>query len=314
MRIGVAIDAACDVPQEFLERNGIAVMPITVKVDGQSFKDNRDPVEIQRFRDQKMGSRSHSAETEPSSVEDVQNLFLDRMVRDFDCVVCLTIMATRSPIHDNVIKASFAILKNYRPIREAAGVTGPFLMRVVDTRTIFAGPGPVIAETVRMIQTGKSPAEVRERAAHVADCSYGYMLPRDLNYLRSRARSKGDRSVSLVSSMLGTALDIKPILRAHRGETGPVGKVRGFEHGAQTLFEYASKRVQAGLLVPSLSISYGGDLDDMRNLPGYHALTRICGDAGVEMLEAPMSITGMVNVGEGAMTLGLASEDHVAEF
>ena len=314
MRIGVAIDAACDVPQEFLERNGIAVMPITVKVDGQSFKDNRDPAEIQRFRDQKMGSRSHSAETEPSSVEDVQNLFLDRMVRDFDCVVCLTIMATRSPIHDNVIKASFAILKNYRPIREAAGVTGPFLMRVVDTRTIFAGPAPVIAETVRMIQAGKSPAEVRERAAHVADCSYGYMLPRDLNYLRSRARSKGDRSVSLVSSMLGTALDIKPILRAHRGETGPVGKVRGFEHGAQVLFEYASKRVQAGLLVPSLSISYGGDLDDMRNLPGYHALTRICGDAGVEMLESPMSITGMVNVGEGAMTLGLASEDHVAEF
>ncbi|MET0255542.1 MAG: DegV family protein [Luteibacter sp.] len=314
MRIGVAIDAACDVPHEFLERNGIAVMPITVKVDEQKFKDDRNPAEIQRFRDQKLGSRSHSAETEASSVEDVQALFLERMVRDFDCVVCLTIMATRSPIHDNVIKASFAILKNYRPVREAAGMTGPFLMRVVDTRNIFAGSAPVVAEAVRMIQAGKSPADVRERAAHVADCSYGYMLPRDLNYLRSRARSKGDRSVSFLSSMLGTALDIKPILRAHRGETGPVGKVRGFEHGAQVLFEYASKRVQAGLLVPSLSLSYGGDLDDMRNLPGYHALTRICGDAGVEILESPMGITGMVNVGEGAMTIGLAGEDHVAEF
>ena len=120
MRIGVAIDAACDLPQDFLERNGISVMPITVKVDGQKFKDDRDPAEIQRFRGQKLGSKSHSAETEPSSVEDVQNLFLDRLVRDYDCVVCLTIMATRSPIHDNVIKASFAILKNYRPIREAA--------------------------------------------------------------------------------------------------------------------------------------------------------------------------------------------------
>jgi DegV family protein with EDD domain len=314
MRIGVAIDAAVDVPQEFVERNGIAVMPITVKVDNHRFKDDRDPAEILRFRDQKLGSRSHSAETEPSSVEDVQNLFLDRMVKDYDCVVCLTIMATRSPIHDNVIKASFAILKNYRPIREAAGITGPFLMRVVDTRNIFAGSAPAVAEAVRMIQAGKSPAEVRERAAHIADCSYGYMLPRDLNYLRSRARSKGDRSVSFLSSMLGTALDIKPILRAHRGETGPVGKVRGFEHGAQVLFEYASKRVQAGLLVPSLTLSYGGELDDMRNLPGYNALTRICGDAGVEMLETPMSITGMVNVGEGAMTLGFASEEHVAEF
>jgi DegV family protein with EDD domain len=314
MRIGVAIDAACDLPQDFLERNGIAVMPIAVKVDLQRFKDERDPVEIQRFRDQKLGSRSHSAETEPSSVEDVQNLFLERMVKEFDCVVCLTIMTTRSPIHDNVIKASFAILKNYRPIREAAGISGPFLMRVVDTRNIFAGSAPVVAETVRMIQAGKSPAEVRERAAHIADCSYGYMLPRDLNYLRSRARSKGDRSVSFLSSMLGTALDIKPILRAHRGETGPVGKVRGFEHGAEVLFDYATKRVQAGLLVPSLSLSYGGDLDEMRNLPGYQGLTRVCADAGVEILESPMGITGMVNVGEGAMTLGLASEDHVAEF
>ncbi|HEY4293844.1 DegV family protein [Luteibacter sp.] len=314
MRIGVAIDAACDVPHEFLERSGIAVLPIAVKVDHQRFKDDRDPAEIQRFRDQKLGSRSHSAETEASSVEDVQSLFLGRLVKEYDCVVCLTIMATRSPIHDNVIKASFAILKNYRPVREEAGLSGPFLMRVVDTRNIFAGSGPAIAETVRMIQAGRSPAEVRERAAQIADCSYGYMLPRDLNYLRSRARSKGDRSVSFLSSMLGTALDIKPILRAHRGETGPVGKIRGFEQGSLALFEYASKRVQAGLLVPSLSLSYGGDLDEMRNLPGYNALVRTCEDAGVQVLESPMGITGMVNVGEGAMTLGFASEDHVAEF
>ena len=40
--------------------------------------------------------------------------------------------------------------------------------------------------------------------------------------------------------MLGSALDIKPLLRCFRGETGPVGKVRGFEQGAQTLFEYAA--------------------------------------------------------------------------
>ncbi|TCV96159.1 DegV family protein with EDD domain [Luteibacter rhizovicinus] len=314
MRIGVAIDAACDVPQSFIEQNGIAVMPITVRVDGHVFKDDRDPVEIQRFLDQKLGSRGHSAETEPSTVEDVQHLFLDRMVKEYDCVICLTIMATRSPIHDNVIKASFAILKHYRPVREAAGITGPFLMRVVDTRSIFAGSGPSVAEAIRMIQTGQPPQQLRERVAHIANNSYGYMMPRDLHYLRARAKKKGDRSVSALSAMLGSALDIKPLLRAYRGETAPVGKVRGFEHGAQTLFDYAAKRVQAGLLVPALSLSYGGDLDDMRNLVGYHALTRACGDAGVELMESPMSITGMVNVGEGALTIGFASEEHVAEF
>ncbi len=314
MRIGMAIDAACDVPQGFIADNGITVMPIKVNVNGESFLDDRAPAEIARFIARKLGDRSHAADTEPATAEDVQQLFLERMVGEYDCVVCLTIMATRSPIHDTVIRASFAILKNYRPIREAAGRSGPFLMRVVDSRNIFAGAGPMVAETARMIREGRSPAEVRERAARVADASYGYLLPRDLNYLRSRARSKGDRSVSLFTSMLGTALDIKPILRAHRGETGPVGKVRGFEQGAQSLFDYAARRVQAGLLVPSLSLSYGGDLDMMRDLPGYAALVRACADAGVEMLETPMGITGMVNVGEGALTVGLACEDHTASF
>jgi len=140
------------------------------------------------------------------------------------------------------------------------------------------------------------------------------MLPRDLYYLRARAKKKGDRSVSMFSAMLGSALDIKPLLRCYRGETGPVGKIRGFEHGAQTLFEYAAKRVQAGLLVPAMSLSYGGELDVMRNLPGYEILLKTCEGAGVQMLESPMSITGMVNVGEGAMTIGFAAEEHVAEF
>ncbi len=63
---------------------------------------------------------------------------------------------------------------------------------------------------------------------HIANHSYGYMLPRDLYYLRARAKKKNDRSVSLFTAMLGSALDIKPILRCFRGETGPVGKVRGF--------------------------------------------------------------------------------------
>ncbi|HMH68148.1 MAG TPA: fatty acid-binding protein DegV, partial [Pinirhizobacter sp.] len=43
-------------------------------------------------------------------------------------------------------------------------------------------------------------------------------------------------------------------------------------------------------------------------------LLKTCEGAGVQMLESPMSITGMVNVGEGAMTIGFAAEEHVAEF
>ncbi|MET0332250.1 MAG: DegV family protein [Dyella sp.] len=314
MRMGVAIDASCDLPQAFLQQHDITVMPITVHVDGETFLDDRHPAEIRRFLDRKLGSRSHSAETEPCSVDEVQRLFLDRLVVEHDCVFCLTITATRSPINDHVIRASFAVLKHYRQARDKAGLSGPFLMRVIDTRNVFAGSAPAIVEATRLIDAGESPTHIRERIAKVANHSYGYMLPRDLYYLRARAKKKGDRSVGLFSAMLGSALDIKPLLRAFRGETGPVGKVRGFEQGAETLFGYAAARVHAGLLVPAMCVSYGGDLDELRRLPGYAALRTACNHCGVDLLESPMSITGMVNVGEGAVTLGFAAEEHVADF
>ncbi|MGN6229494.1 MAG: DegV family protein [Dyella sp.] len=314
MRMGLAIDASCDLPQAFIEEHDIAVMPIAVKIDKDVFKDNRDPAEIQRFFDLKMGSRSHSASTEPCSVEDVQKLFLEKLVLEKDCVFCLTITATRSPINDHVIKASFAVLKHYRDVRDQTTMPGPFLMRVIDTRSIFAGSAPAIVEAARLFKTGQTPAAIRERLTYIANNSYGYMLPRDLYYLRARAKTKGDRSVGLFSAVMGSALDIKPLLRAYRGETGPVGKVRGFEHGVEVLFDYVIKRVHAGLLVPAVCLSYGGDLADVPKLPGYEALRDACEECKVDLMLAPMSITGMVNVGEGALTVGFAAEEHVAEF
>ncbi|MEO8809669.1 MAG: DegV family protein [Rhodanobacter sp.] len=314
MRVGLAIDAACDLSQAFLEQHDIAVMPITVKIDGETFMDDRQPGELHRFIERKLGSRSHSAETEPCPVEEVQKLFLQKLVLEHDCVFCLTITATRSPINEHVNKASFAILKNYRQAREQGGIAGPFMMRVVDTRNIFAGAAPAVVEASRMIAAGDTPAAIRERLLYIADHSYGYMLPRDLYYIRARAKKKNDRSVNLFTAMLGSALDIKPILRCFRGETGPVAKVRGFEQGAEALFKYAGKRVRDGLLVPVVCLSYGGDLAVLNHLPGYTGLRAACEECGVELMEAPMSITGMVNVGEGAVTLGLAAEDHEAGF
>jgi fatty acid-binding protein DegV len=187
-------------------------------------------------------------------------------------------------------------------------------MRMLDTRSLFVGAAPCIVEAVRLMQANETPAAIRERLAYIAENSYGYMLPRDLYYLRARAKKKGDRSVGLLSAVLGSTLDIKPLIRAYRGETTPVGKVRGWEHGCETLFAYAAERVRAGLLVPVMCIAYGGDLAELPKLPGYDKLVKACEACDVRLLQAPMSITGMVNVGVGALTIGFAAEEHSTEF
>ena len=310
MRIGIVVDSACDLPDEFLRRQRITILPITLHLGEESLLDNRDPSTRQRFLADNLGTRGHAAETEPYSVAQIRELFLDRLVIDYDCVFCLTITSTRSPIHANASQASFAILKDYRPIRRDASVPGPFLMRVIDSETLFAAQGVSAVEAVRLRAAGENPGRMRERLERIAHNTYGYMLPRDLYYLRARAQKKGDRSVGWLSAALGTALDIKPLLRGWRGETGPVAKVRGFEHGAETLFGYVAKRVRAGLLTPTLCVSYGGELTELDTLPGYPGLKEACAKHAVEVFESPMSMTGMINVGTGAVTLGFAAEEH----
>jgi len=314
MRIGLVMDASCDLPQEYVNRHRITVLPIRIDIDGQIFSDHRDEAETRRFFDEDLGSRSHSASTEPYSDENIQTLILGEMVTAYDCVFCLTITATRSPIHANATKASFGVLKGYREVRQQAGQQGQFLLRVIDTQTLFAGSGVVVAEAVRLIESGKTPGEIRERLERVSRHAYGYMLPRDLHYLRARARKKGDRSVGLIGATLGSALDIKPILRGWRGDTQPVAKMRGFDHGAEALFAHTAQRIRESLMVPTVCVSYGGLLAELHELPGYEQVPQACREAGVELLESTMSITGMVNVGEGAVTVGFACEEDAPDF
>lgn len=310
MRVGLVVDSACDLPKEFLEQHRIEILPIAVRIDDATQVDYRDQADTLAFLHAHIAERGVSAETIPFTVEQIRDLFLQRLVIDYDYVFCMTITSTRSPIFDNAQKASFAILNDYRAIRSAAGNATPFALRVIDTQNLFSAQAILPVEAVRLRDGGEGPPKIRARLEHLAGNTYGYLVPRDLYYIRNRARAKGDRSVSLFSAALGTALDIKPVLRGWRGDTGPVAKIKGFEPAVQAMFEFAARRVEAGLMTPTLALCYGGELDEMRALPGYEGLRAACAANNIEVFESVMSLTGMVNVGKGAVVVGFASEPH----
>ncbi|HEX2595825.1 MAG TPA: DegV family protein [Luteimonas sp.] len=310
MRIGLVVDSACDLPGEFLAANNITILPITVRIGDAVQVDHRDERATLEFLHAQIAERGADAETTPFTVEQIRDLFLGTLVIDYDYVFCMTITKSRSPIFDNAMQASFAILNEYRPVRSAAGNDTPFALRVIDSQNLFAAQGILPVEAVRLRAAGEGPPKIRARLEHLAMHTHGYLVPRDLYYIRNRARKKGDRSVSLFSAALGTALDIKPVLHAHRGETGPVAKIKGFDAAVRKVFEFAARRVDTGLLTPTLCLSYGGDLAEMRALPGYSELRDACRARNIDVFESVMSLTGMVNVGKGALVVGFASDPH----
>ncbi len=309
MRIGLVADSACDLPLEYLQQHEVTILPITVRIGDAVLADHRDEQATLEFLNSHVAERGHEAETMPFTVQQIHDLFLGRLVIDYDYVFCMTITKTRSPIHDNATQASVSILNDYRPVRAAAGHDTPFALRVVDTQNLFAAQGVTAVEAIRLRAAGEGAPKIRARLEHLALHTHGYLVPPDLYYIRNRGRAKGDRSVGFLSAALGSALDIKPVLHCNRGETGPVAKIKGFNPAVEKLFGHVAQRITRGeLLTPTLCLSYGGELASMRALPGYDALRATCQAHNIELFESVMSLTGMVNVGKGALVVGFAAE------
>lgn len=310
MRFGLTVDSACDLPWWFLEENNIFILPISVNVNGQLIEDNRDPQQTLSFYRSGLLSKGHDVESIPYSTEQIRMLFLDQVVVNYDFAFIQTITKSRSPIYENAYQAMHRILGDYRQRRETAGVSGPFSMRVVDTRTLFTGQGVIAAETMRMIKAQTPRNELRARVEALTKNTYGYAVVPDVYYVRERGRKKGDSSVSFVGALLGKALDIAPILCGHDGDTFPVAKVRGFEAAVQRLFAYAEERIRQGLLSPYVCVSYAGEEDMISQLPGFDRLAKVAQEHAIELLTSMMSTTGGGNIGPGAVSLALIAEPH----
>ena len=308
MRIGIVVDSSIDLPASFYEQEQVTILPVTVQIGNAVLADTRNEEAALNFLSGDVAARAAEADTTPFTVQQIHDLFLSRLVLDYDYVFCITMTRTRSAIYENAMQASFSILNDYKPVRAAAGNATPFSLRVVDSQNVFAASGVLAVEAARLRAASEGAPKIRARLENLAMHTHGYMVPPDLHFLRNRIRRRGDRSVSFFSAAMGTALDIKPILHCHRGETGPVAKVKGFEAAAERLFGFVGRRVAAGLMTPTVALSYGGELEGMRALPGYARLIDVCAEHNVEVFESVMSLTGMVNVGKGALVAGFAGE------
>jgi DegV family protein with EDD domain len=313
MRFGMFLDAACDLPAAAIAANPMFVLPIPIRVGDRQLVDNRDEAVTRRFFDKVLAAGMTDVESMPYSEEELEQLFLGKLVLDYDYVICLTIASTRSPIFERTQKSSFNILTRYRPVREAAGMQGPFAMRVLDSQSLFAGQGVQMLELARLLREDVPVTRVFKRMEEVIAQTYAYLVPTDLYYLYHRARKRGDRSVGFFGYTLGSALDIKPIARSFRGETGPVAKARHFDAAAERVFDNITREVERGLLAPFVNFSFGGDWAPIQQLPAYRKLVQSARARNVEICWSHLSMSAGVNVGPGALTAGIVAQPHEFE-
>lgn len=314
IRIGVVVDATCDLPESYFVEKRIGLLPIRIVIGNGVFADFRRAAETAQFYREHAETDAARFESTPPTVEEIGKVFLERLVVDYDFVFCITVSSARSATFENATTASRDILKLYRPHRAKAGLTTPFSMRVIDGQSFFSGTGALVAETVRMIESGASPHDTREHIEKLAPKICIHMVPKDTAHLRARGFKKGERrqlSDTLKSAALAvsSALSVHPVIRIHAGHEGPVSMHMSQNKAIEWLFKHAVEQMIGGhLLSPQLCLCYSGDPAEVRRMSGFAEVEAVARDRKIELLLTTMSITGLVNCGPGCLIVSYIGE------
>lgn len=308
MKTAVVIDSACDLPAAYIQRHQLYLLPNKLVLGDQILTDHRDPDLMLAFHHRHARSRNLKAAIEPCSPSAIAELFLDRLVIAHDRAMLMTIAQTRSPLFQNATEASFAIVRGYRERRQRAGLSTPFQLNVLDSRTAFAGQAVLADEVIRLLQNPDLPfGELRRLAEAFRRYIRCYLLFDDLSGFRRQTSEKRGNGMEFLNYHLGSLLGFKAVARFVEGETELALKARGFERALASLFDLVRLEIDQGLRSPLVAISYAGDPQWLRQKHAFLDFERHVRQWGIELMVSVMSATGGIYLGPNAISLAFAA-------
>ncbi len=201
--IRVVTDSSSDLPPELAAMFGIEVVSLSVRFGDEEFTDRED-LTAQEFW-KKLVSDDRLPETAAPSA----GAFADRFARLFaegaDGIVAVTISSSMSATYQAAVIAAEASAK---PVR------------VVDSRTVTMALGLAAVAAAESAQAGNDLASVAGAAASTAASSRLLAALDTLDFLKRGGRIGG------AQALLGSLLDIKPLITVDDGVVAAAGRVR----------------------------------------------------------------------------------------
>jgi fatty acid kinase fatty acid binding subunit len=210
-RVVVVTDSSATVPQDLVQQLDIRVVPILLNLNGHSYRDGVDLTPAE-FYDLLRSSR-HIPTTSAPSLGDFLRVYA-AAAREASGIVA---------IHNTAMLASQLI----------DGVP----IHVVDSRSATMAQGFVVLEAARAAAAGADLEAVIARAEEVAAKVQLFATLETLEYLHRGGRIGG------AAALLGSALQIKPILYLVDGQVQPFAKPRTRHKAIQCMLQSMEEQV-----------------------------------------------------------------------
>jgi DegV family protein with EDD domain len=212
--VHLVCDSTADLDPAFRAAHTVRVVPLKVIFGDQTYLDGVDMTAEQFYaRLATPGPFPRTSQPTPAEFEEV----FRELGADGGSIVCTTISADLSGTYASATQAQAAL---------------PELdIRVIDTRSVAVGHYAAVKAAVRAVEAGGDADQVEAAAVAVRGTEKVLFTVETLEHLRRGGRIGGARA------LLGSMLDIKPILEIRDGVIEPVGRVRTYPRAIDRLVE-----------------------------------------------------------------------------
>ncbi len=228
-KIMIVTDSCCDLSKETIEELGITVLPFTLTMGGETFREifDKSTQEVYDLMASSDEIPKHS-QISPLTFEETYKKLYDEGYTD---VISVSINSQGSGTYNNSIIGKDDFFENNPK------ANGKMRIFNIDSKSYTVLYGYPIMEAVKKIRKG---ASVEEIVAYFDDwfkVSAMYAVPYNLKYARKSGR------ISAAKAFAGELLGLKPIIEFADGETNTVDKIRGEKNIVPKLVECVEKRM-----------------------------------------------------------------------
>lgn len=222
MTTAIVTDSTTSLSPEIRERPDVRVVPLTFHFGpDETYLDKVDMSNAEFYE------RLADSDDFPTTSQPPAGAFVEayESLSAYDDVLVLTISGKLSGTHDS---ASTAASMVDRPVE------------VMDTRSAEMGSGLILLEALKVVDEGGDFGDVRRAAeAAIRRCNLLFAVG-TLKYLAKSGR------IGRAQRLVGTALDIRPVLALDDGEVVPFKRARGRKRQMAALAEQVKPAVEAG--------------------------------------------------------------------
>ena len=206
MSIRLITDSTCYLPKEYIAKYDISLVSLNVVLNGISYRE----VDIENKWFYREMSKSNEIPT--SSQPSIEELYkvIESLIKDNHDVVGIFLSSDMSGTYSSAHLVKEMILEKYPNAN----------IELIDSRSNCMQMGYAVLEAARAAYLNKSLAEVVNIAQHTIENSKFIFIPDVLDYLKKGGRIGG------ASALLGSMLQIRPILTVEDGKTTVLTKVR----------------------------------------------------------------------------------------